>query len=92
VSVNFSIIAKIHDRGGSVDLRDGKLILRRGNLTDAAVEWIKVHRADLIREMVPPHLADEFEERAAIREYDGGQYRAKAEAAAACEMRARMRA
>jgi hypothetical protein len=77
-----SILTRIRARGGDVT-RDGwRFQLRRGRLDDAALEWLRrPHvKAALHREVWPD--ADAFEERAAIREFDAGQERAEAEAAA----------
>lgn len=75
-----SILARIHAHGGAVVLDGLALRIRRGRLDDAALAWVKAHRDDLMREVMPNH--DAWEERAAIREYDGGQTREEAEAAA----------
>lgn len=45
---------------------------------------MKDHRSDLMREVWPEF--DDFEERAAIREFEGGMSRADAEAAAYAEV------
>lgn len=75
-----SIHERIRANGGEL-VRDGwRLSLRRGKLTDDAVAWVKKNHRDAMREIWPAF--DEWEERAAIREYDGGQDRAEAEAAA----------
>lgn len=75
-----SIMARIRAHGGEV-IRDGYAIrLRRGRLTDDAVQWIAAHRDDLMAEVWPEH--DDWAERAAIMEYDGGLSRVEAEAAA----------
>lgn len=75
-----SILARIRAHGGDV-IRDGWSIrLRPGRLTPAALAWVRAHKLDVLREVWPE--ADAFEERAAIREYCGGQARAEAEAAA----------
>lgn len=75
-----SIMERIRARGGEV-IRDRWTIrLRRGRLSDDALKWIAANKAALLREVWPEF--DDFEERAAIREYDGGQSRADAEAAA----------
>ena len=72
-----SILARIRAHGGDV-IRDRWMFrLRRGGLSDEAVAWLRAHRARVIREIWPDH--DDWEERAAIREYDGGQPRPDAE-------------
>lgn len=81
-----SILARIRAKGGDV-IRDGhRFRLRRGRLDDAAVAWIAARWRDVCREAWPAF--DDWEERAAIREYDGGQPRAEAEAAACREVAA----
>jgi hypothetical protein len=75
-----SILARIRAHGGEV-IRDGhKLTLRRGRLDAAALAWLRDHWRDVAAETWPEF--DQWEERAAIREFDAGQTRADAEAAA----------
>ena len=74
------ILDRIRANGGEVIRTDWRITLRRGRLSDDAMAWVKEHRADLMREVWPPY--DEWEERAAIREYDGGQARTEANDAA----------
>ena len=75
-----SIIDRIRANGGDV-IRDGWTIsLRKGRLTDDQVAWIARNKSALMQEVWPEF--DAFEERAAIREFCGGQDRAEAEAAA----------
>lgn len=85
-----SVLARIRAHGGEV-VRDRWTVSlkRRGRLTDAQIATIREPRwkAALIREVWPEF--DEWEERAAIREYEGGQDRAEAEAAAYEEVMAR---
>ena len=81
------IMDRIWAHGGQV-IRDGwRLRLQRGRLTDEAVKWIGEHRAELMREVWPEY--DEWEERAAIREFCGGQPREAANDAAYAEVMAR---
>ncbi len=75
-----SIMERIHARGGEVIRHEWRIILRRGRLDAAAMEWLRDHKADLMREVWPEY--DDWEERAAIMEYDAGLPRAEAEAAA----------
>lgn len=75
-----TILARIQANGGKVRMDRWHLRLTRGRLSDAALAWI-AERKDALRREVWPQ-ADEWEERAAIREFDGGQDRAEAEAAA----------
>jgi len=84
-----SILARIRENGGDAT-RDGwQLRLRRGRLDDAALKWLRhpARKAALMREVWPSY--DDFEERAAIREFDGGMSRAEAEEAAYAEVMAR---
>ncbi len=75
-----SIIDRIRSHGGEV-IRDGhSFSLRRGRLSPDAVAWIGQRRAEVMREVWPEY--DDFEERAAIMEFDGGMTRDEAEAAA----------
>jgi len=63
-------------------------IVRRGRLGEAGLRWVAQNRARVMRELWP--LYDEWEERAAIREYDGGQDREAANDAAYDEVQARV--
>ena len=75
-----SIIDRIRANGGDV-IRDGWTIsLRKGRLTDDQIAWIARNKSALMQEVWPEY--DAFEERAAIREFCGGQDRAEADAAA----------
>ena len=82
-----SILDRIRSNGGEVIRHDYKIVIRRGKLSDTAMNWIKERKADLIREVWPEY--DEWEERAAIREYCGGQDRSTAEVDAYQEVMAR---
>ena len=82
-----SALNRIRAHGGDVQ-RDGcKLILRRGRMSDEAVGWVRDNRDRILAEVWPAH--DEWAERAAIREFDGGQDRAAAETDALREVEAR---
>ena len=75
-----SIIDRIRAIGGEV-IRDGWTVsLRKGRLTEDQVAWIARNKSALMQEVWPEY--DDFEERAAIREFDGGMNRVDAEAAA----------
>lgn len=74
------ILDRIRAQGGEVVRDRWTIKLRKGRLSDEALAWIGEHRADLMREIWPEY--DDFEERAAIREFDGGQSRECAESAA----------
>lgn len=76
-----SILARIQSAGGKVRRDKWRATLvKRGSLSADAVAWIKAHKADLMREIWP--LYDEWDERAAIIEFDGGLPRDRAEALA----------
>ena len=76
-----SILARIHAAGGKVRRdRWSVTLVKRGSLSADAVAWIKDHKADLMREIWP--LYDEWDERAAIIEFDGELPRDRAEALA----------
>nr|WP_010400601.1 hypothetical protein [Paracoccus sp. TRP] len=79
-----AILDRIRAHGGEVIRDKWTITLRKGRLTPEALAWVKDHRADLIREVWPEY--DDFEERAAIREFCGGMSRADAEAAAYAEV------
>jgi hypothetical protein len=75
-----SALARIRSFGGNV-LRDGyRFSLRQGRLTPEAIAWVKANLDAVKREAWPEY--DHWQERAAIREYDGGMSRVEAEAAA----------
>lgn len=83
-----SILDRIRAQGGDVVRDRWRLRIKRGRLTDDALSWIAERRADLMREVWP--LYDDWEERAAIREFDGGQAREEANEAAYDEVTARV--
>lgn len=74
-----SILARIKANGGDVARQEWRFTLKRGRLTEAAMAWLKAggRWREACREAWP--LFDLWEERAAIREYDGGQTRPVAE-------------
>lgn len=74
------ILDRIRAHGGEVIRDKWRVTLRRGRMSDAAVIWVQQHKDALMREIWPPF--DQFAERAAIREFDGGLTRSDAEAAA----------
>ncbi|MBK8909166.1 MAG: hypothetical protein IPM60_15155 [Rhodospirillales bacterium] len=71
------ILDRIRANGGEVIRDRWRFALRRGRLTDAHVAWLRANWRRVVAEVWPEH--DAFEERAAIREYAGGQPRAEAE-------------
>ena len=79
-----SILDRIQANGGDVIRDQWRFSLRRGKLSNAEIVWVKSNMQELRREIWPSY--DEWEERAAIREYDGGQDREAAEAAAYAEV------
>lgn len=74
------ILDRIREHGGEAIRDEWRISLRRGRLSNGAVAWITANRPRLMREVWPEY--DDFEERAAIREYCGGMPRTEAEAAA----------
>lgn len=75
-----SALARIRAQGGNV-LRDGyRFSLRQGRLKPDAIAWVKANLDAVKREAWADY--DLWEERAAIREFDGGMTREEAEAAA----------
>lgn len=81
-----SIVERIRAHDGDVIRSSWRVSLRPGRLAPESIEWLKAHRSDLMREVWPEF--DEWEERAAIREFDGGMSREDAEAAAYAEVMA----
>lgn len=79
-----SILDRIQANGGDVIRDEWRFSLRRGKLTSEAIAWVKANMQELRREIWPAY--DDWEERAAIREYDGGQDRETAEADAYAEV------
>lgn len=84
-----SILARIKANGGDVIRDEWRMILRPGRLKSDAIAWLQQPRirAALHAEIWP--LAPDWEERAAIREFDGGQDRETAEREAYREVLAR---
>jgi hypothetical protein len=75
-----SILARIRAAGGDVIRAEWRLSLRRGRLSPAAIAWIKPRWLSVCAEAWPQF--DAWLERAAIREFDGGEPREVAERAA----------
>lgn len=82
-----SILTRIRAHGGDVIRDEYRMTLRPGKLSKNAIEWIASNRMALHREVWP--LVDDWHERAAIREFDGGQCRDDAERDAYGEVMAR---
>lgn len=70
------ILDRIRAHGGEVIRSNWRITLRRGRLSDDAVKWIRERKEALMAEVWPQY--DEWQERAAIREFDGGQSREEA--------------
>lgn len=75
-----TICARIRAQGGEVTRDRWGFRLKRGRLTDTHLAWVRERKREIMREIWPAF--DDWEERAAIREFDGGQPRAEAEEAA----------
>ena len=75
-----SILAHIRAKGGAVIRRQYRFSLRPGRLDPHAIAWIKANLVAVKREVWPDF--DQWEERAAIMEFDGGMSREEAEPAA----------
>ena len=75
-----SIVDRIRANSGEVIRDRWTISLRKGRLTGDQVAWIARNKSALMQEVWPEY--DDFEERAAIREFDGGMNRVDAEAAA----------
>lgn len=75
-----SILDRIRANGGEVIRDRYRISIRRGRLSDKALAWVSAHKDELIREIWPEY--DDWLERAAIREFDGGQSRDTANDAA----------
>lgn len=78
------ILPRIQAHGGEVIRDEWRFRLKAGRLTPAAIAWLRDNWRAACREAWP--LFDAWEERAAIREYDGQQSRADAERAAYAEV------
>lgn len=82
-----AILDRIRAHGGDV-IRDGyRFRLRKGQMTPDAVAWVRNHMRQVCEEVWPDF--QDWEERAAIREFDGGQDRETAEREAYREIEAR---
>lgn len=74
------ILDRIRAKGGEVTLDRWHPRMKRGRLSDDALAWVRAHRDDLMREVWPAY--DDWQERAAVMEYDAEMTREGAEAAA----------
>lgn len=77
-------MARIRAHGGEVIRDEWRLSLRPGRMTAEAIAWVRAHWEDVCREVWADF--DRWSERAAIREYDGGQARAEADRDAYAEV------
>lgn len=80
-----SILARIRAHDGDVVRDEWRFALKRGRLSSDALAWLRERWSEVCREAWPQF--DEWAERAAIREHDGGQPRAEAEKAAYQEVK-----
>lgn len=74
------ILDRIRAKGGDVVRQEWRFSLRRGRLPQDAINWLFARWPEVCREVWP--VFDQWEERAAIMEYDGGLGRDEAERAA----------
>jgi len=74
------ILSRIRAQGGNVIRRGHSFVLRQGRLPPAAVAWVKANLEAVKREVWADY--DEWQERAAIMEFDAGMTREEAELAA----------
>lgn len=79
-----TILDRIRANGGEVIRDRWSITIRTGRLQPEALAWVRERKDNLLREIWPEF--DEWSERAAIREFDGGQSREDAEAAAYAEV------
>lgn len=79
-----SILARIRAHGGDVTRDEWRFRLQPGRLPPDAIAWVRARLDDVKREVWPQY--DAWTERAAVREFDGGQTRAEAERDAYAEV------
>lgn len=97
-----TLLSDAEKAGLRVEAEGGRLRIRGPRRAESLALRLIQHKADVLAVLsqtigpsvgdLPPDWRLEFEERAAIREYDGGQCREYAEAEALREIVARMRA
>ena len=80
------ILDRIRAQGGNVIRKGFTFSLRQGRLTPDAVAWVKANLEAVKAEVWPAH--EDWQERAAIMEFDGGMTREAAEQAAYDRMEA----
>ncbi len=78
-----ALIQQVQAAGGTIRATGGRLRLSAPRpLPSGLVETIKAHKAEMLAYLgdeLTENIREHFEERAAIREYDGGEPREKAE-------------
>lgn len=79
-----SILTRVRAHGGDIIRDEWRFRLQRGRLSAEAVVWLRRHWLAACEEVWP--LFSLWAERAAIREFDGGQSRPDAERAAYLEV------
>lgn len=79
-----SILTRIRAHGGDIIRSEWRFSLKRGRLSAEALAWLRKRWLDACAEAWPAF--GEWLERAAIREYDGGQERPNAEIDAYAEV------
>jgi hypothetical protein len=77
-------IEQLHHHGLNIEAKDGSLIVSpRDRITDEIREYIRQHKAAILAELEAESRNENFQERAAILEFDGGMERSQAEQEAA---------
>lgn len=74
------VLDRIRAQGGNVIRRGFSFSLRQGRLTPEAVAWVKANLEAVKAEVWPAY--HDWQERAAVMEFEGGLTRDEAEAAA----------
>lgn len=76
-------VETLHHHGLTIDAKNGNLIVSpRDRITDEIRAYIRQHKADILAELQAEALDENFQERAAILEYDAGLPRQEAEGSA----------
>lgn len=74
------VLDRIRAQGGNVIRKGFSFSLRQGRLTPEAIAWVKTNIETVKAEVWPAY--HDWQERAAVMEFEGGLTRAEAEAAA----------
>ena len=74
------VLDRIRAQGGNVIRRGFSFSLRQGRLTPEAIAWVKTNIETVKAEVWPAY--HDWQERAAVMEFEGGLTREEAEAAA----------